>query len=70
MEKGCAFWSARDFHALFGLVGGICGAEKGHAFWSKSVDSYALFGLLGKGRGVEKVQAVQGFRTEMKKIVV
>ena len=27
-----------DFHALFGLVGGVCGAEKGHAFWSKSVD--------------------------------
>ena len=71
MEKGYAFWSASvDFHALFGLVGGICGAEKGHAFWSKSVDFYALFGLLGEGRGVEKGQPFRGFRTGMKKIVV
>ena len=72
MEKGYAFfWSASvDFHALFGLVGGICGAEKGHAFWSKSVDFYALFGLLEEGRGVEKGQPFRGFRTEMKKIVV
>ena len=71
MEKGYAFWSASvDFHTLFGLVGGVCGAEKGHAFWSKSVDFYAIFGLLGGGRGVEKGQAVRGFRTGMKKMVV
>ena len=47
MEKGYTFWSASvDFHALFGLVGGVCGAEKGHAFWSKSVDFGALKVLL------------------------
>ena len=69
-KKVCILSASVDFHTLFGLVGKVCGAEKGHAFWSKSVDFYAIFGLLGKGRGVEKRQAVQGFRTEIKKIIV
>ena len=55
-KKGMHWSASVDFHALFGLVGGVCGAEKGHAFWSKSVDFYALFGLLGEGRGAEKGQ--------------
>ena len=69
MEKGYAFWSASmDFHAL--CLSGVFARKKGMHFGAKSVDFYALFGLLGGGRGVEKEQAVRGFRTRMKKIVV
>ena len=66
MRFGAQVWISMPFLGLLG----VCGTEKGHAFWSKSVDFYALFGVLGGGRGVEKGQAVRGFRTGMKKIVV
>ena len=32
---------------FLGLLGEICGVERGYAFWSASVDFHALFGLVG-----------------------
>ena len=43
-----------DFYGLFGRFGGDCSIEKGHAFWSKSVDSYAFLGFLGEGAALKK----------------
>ena len=63
MHFGAQVWISMPF---LGLSGRVCGAEKGHAFWSKSVDFYALFRLLGgprRGKG----QGVRGFRTGTKK---
>ena len=54
LEKGTHFGASVDFHALLGLVGGISGAVKGHAFWS--VDFYTFFRLLGKAAAWKKSQ--------------
>ena len=42
---------------FLGLSGGVCGMEKGHAFWSASVDFHTLFGLVGGVCGAEKGHA-------------
>ena len=47
LERRCN--KSVGFYALFGVVGGVCGVEKGYAFWSASVDFHALFGLVGGG---------------------
>ena len=46
-----------DFYALFGVAGGVCGVEKGYAFWSASVDFHTLFGLVGGGFAARKKPA-------------
>ena len=66
MHFGAQVWISMPF---LGLSGGFAARKKGMHFGAR-VDFYALFGLLGGGRGVEKGQAVRGFRTGMKKIVV
>ena len=52
LERRCN--KSVDFYALFGVVGGVCGVEKGYAFWSASVDFHTLFGLVGGVCGAEK----------------
>ena len=39
---------------FWGLLGKFAGAEKGHAFWSKTVDFYAILGFLGKAAAWKK----------------
>ena len=46
-----------DFYAVFGILGGGCGTEKGYAFWSLSMDFYALFGRLGEDCSTQKGHA-------------
>ena len=55
LERRCN--KSVGFYALFGVVGGVCGVEKGYAFWSASVDFHALFGLVGGVCGAEKGHA-------------
>ena len=52
---------------FLGLSGGL---RRGKRACILEQECGFLFGLLGEGRGVKKGQAVRGFRTGMKKIVV
>ena len=38
LERRCN--KSVGFYALFGVLGGVCGVEKGYAFWSASVDPF------------------------------
>ena len=68
MHFGAQVWISIPF---LGLSGGFAARKKGMHFGARVwISNYAIFGLLGGGRGVEKGQAVRGFRTGMKKIVV
>ena len=49
-KRVCILKRSVDFHTLFGLVGKVCGAAKGHA-WSKSV---RFLGFLGKAAAWKK----------------
>ena len=50
MHVGAKVWIFMSFWSL----GGDCSTQKGHAFWSKSVDFYAFLGFLGKGAALKK----------------